>query len=371
MKIVADSHIPYVKNYFSQYGELVLKSGRHITHEDVKDADILLVRSITHVDATLLKNSTVKFVGSVTAGADHLDTHFLDEADIAWSRAHGFNAPPVADYVVSVIAALQSKHLMPKTNLKAAVIGVGHVGTRVAAYLQALGMDVILCDPLRAEAESDFHSVALDDINNVDLITLHVPLTKSGQFPTHHFINSDFLRRQQAECIMINTSRGAIIDSNALLQHGEHLLWCLDVWEHEPHISEAVLERAIIATPHIAGYSAQSKMRGIDMIYHAACEKNMIQPQSIEPVLSAQHTLAFRERKYDWQSVVLGIFNPLILTSMMRMKISAAEDKGHAFDEMRNQFNYRQEFASTLVEGVQLDEQDAGIVTALGISVAR
>jgi erythronate-4-phosphate dehydrogenase len=171
MKIIADSHIPFIQDYFGGYGELVLKPGRSISQADVRDADILLVRSITHVNENLLAASQVKFVGSVTAGGDHLDTKWLDEAGIIWSVAKGFNSPPVADYVVSTIAALQQQGRLVQKNLKAAVIGVGSAGRLVVDRMKSLNIDVTLCDPVRAQTESDFVSIALDDIADMDIIS--------------------------------------------------------------------------------------------------------------------------------------------------------------------------------------------------------
>jgi erythronate-4-phosphate dehydrogenase len=368
MKIVADSHIPFVKEYFSAYGELILKGGRTISHDDVKDADILLVRSVTHVDEKLLAKSRVKFVGSVTAGADHLDTKWLDEVGIAFSVAKGFNAPPVADYVVSVIAALQRKHLLTSGG-KAAVIGVGSVGRLVVERLTRLGMQVVLCDPLRRESEHDFISMPLDDLGDIDLISLHVPLAKTGSYPTYHFIDKHFLQRQKPGSILLNASRGSVINSKELLQHGMHLHWCFDVWEHEPKIDKAILAQALIATPHIAGYSVQSKIRGIDMIYHIACKQNIIQAQPRTPLTMLTQELAFAGAEHHWQDMVLGVFNPLVMTAMMKTLLLPAEDYGHVFDDMRNQFNYRHEFAYTRIAGVDVSRDEAAWLQALGLSL--
>lgn len=367
MKIVADAHIPFVEDYFGVYGELVLKPGRAIQAADVKDADMLLVRSITQVDRRLLAKSRVSFVGSVTAGADHLETDWLDEAGIAWSVAAGFNAPPVADYVVSVVAALQRKGMLLKKRPKAAVVGVGNVGRLVVERLRWLGFDVLLCDPVRADQEPVFSSCPLPELADLDLISLHVPLTKSGAHPTYHIINEDFLKRQKLGCVLLNASRGAVVDSEALMRYGEHLHWCLDVFEHEPSISKLVLEQAFLATPHIAGYSVQSKIRGIDMIYRIACDKNIITPQTVIPVAMPAQTLAFAGDKHHWQDVVLGVFNPLVMTAMMRAKLLPAENVGPVFDEMRNQFNYRHEFAYTRLSGLVLSGDDAALIKKLGM----
>lgn len=367
MKIVADSHIPFVHDYFGTYGDLILVPGRAMTHAHVKDADILLVRSITHVDEKLLANTNVKFVGSVTAGADHLDTKWLEKAGIPFSVAAGFNAPPVADYVVSVIAALESKDKTKRK--KAAVIGVGNVGRLVAEKLKLLNFDVILCDPIRADQEENFISTPLNEIADVDLISLHVPLIKQGKYSTLHFIDKDFLSRQKTGCILLNASRGAIIHFSELMQHGRHLRWCFDVWEHEPKIDKTILEQALIATPHIAGYSVQSKIRGINMIYRIACQKKIIAAQSISPVFMQDQTLQFSLNDYRWYDILLGVFNPLVMTAMMRTILLPAVDYGPLFDEMRNQFNYRYEFAYTKIVNANIPGQDAELLTTLGLTL--
>lgn len=369
MKIVADINIPYVSEFFSPYGELILKSGRTITSDDVKDADILLVRSITPVGPALLQDSKVKFVGSVTAGKDHLDVQWLEQAGIAWSSAGGFNAPPVGDYVVSAVAALQRRQLLSTNAPKAAIIGVGNVGKIVVERLKSLGFKLILCDPIRASQEADFFSTPLEDIADVDLVSIHVPLTKHVEHATHHFINESFLKRQKPGCVLLNASRGAVIDSKQLLAHGGHLRWCFDVWEHEPHINKAVLEQSTIATPHIAGYSVQSRIRGIDSIYRAACDKNIIQQQTIKALAMPNQTLAFAGRNLHWQDIILGVNNLLIITSMMRTLILPAEEYGHLFDDLRHQFNYRYEFAFTKLMTEAILPEDREVLDTLGLEV--
>lgn len=362
MKIVADAQIPFISEYFQSYGELVLKDGRTLTNQDVKDADILLVRSVTRVNKELLDHTTVKFVGSMTAGADHLDTHWLEDHGIQWTIATGFNAPPVADYVVCVIAALQTKGLLASENIRTAVVGLGNVGALVAKQFNRLGFHVILNDPLRAEKENDFISTPFEDLTDLDLISLHVPLTRSGKYPTEHFIEEVFLKRQKPGCILLNTSRGAIINSQHLLQSGQHLKWCLDVWENEPDISKDLLKQAFIATPHIAGYSAQARIRGMDIIYRFACEKNIIPPKQITPLQMPYHEYLFNA--HHWQEVVLGILNPLTITQTMRASLLNNEKD---FDCMRLPFHSRNEFSYTKLNGKGLTKEDVRILQALDL----
>lgn len=369
MRIVADAHIPYLKEFFAEENELILKPGRAITHEDTQQADILLVRSITQVNAQLLASSKVKFVGSVTAGADHLDTAWLTQAGIDYSIAQGFNAPPVADYVLSVIAHLMKNHLLPETEFKAAVVGVGNVGRLVVERLELFPCRIFLSDPLRAAKETNFTSIPINDLTDLDLISFHVPLVRNGDYPTYHFIDQDFLQRQKPGCVLINASRGAIIDTQALLQYGKHLRWCLDVWENEPHIDPAVLTNACIATPHIAGYSRQSKIRGIDMIYRIACAKGLLTPKRSPTLTMPQQTLKFANHVERWEDILFGIFNPALLTNVMRSQLLEATHLGQVFDEMRNQFNYRDEFAYTTVEAAGLSHKARVFLERLGVSI--
>ena len=365
MKIIADAHIPFVKEYFAKCGELELIPGREINAKHVKGADILLVRTVTQVDKKLLQHSKVKFVGSVTAGADHLDTAWLDKAGIAWQVATGFNAPPVADYVVSVVAALQKKQMLRHEKQRAAVIGVGSVGRLVAERLQWLGFEVLCVDPFRAKNEKDFSSITLEEIADVDLVSLHVPLTKDGEHPTYHFISEDFLSKQKSGCVLLNASRGKVIDFKALEQHGTHLRWCFDVWENEPHVDNYFLEHALIATPHIAGYSAQSKVRGVDMIYRALCERNLIQPNDPPSIYMPRQQLTFADGQLCWRDIVLGIFNPIIMTTLMQTNLLPIVDDGSVFDAMRREFTYRHEFAFTDIAGTHLSAHDQALLDKL------
>lgn len=367
MKIVADADIPFIESYFPEPIELHLKPGRAISAADVATADILLVRSVTPVNPSLLEHSNVRFVGSVTAGADHLDTVWLEQAGIEWCTAAGFNAPPVADYVISTIAALQRKQLLP-FHPRVAVIGVGHVGQLVATRLQALPAQVILTDPYRAN-EVGFTNTALTDISDVDLITFHVPLTKTGAYPTYHFIDRAFLKCQKPGCVLVNTSRGSIIRTEELILHGTHLTWCLDVWEHEPTPNQTLLERALIATPHIAGYSIQSKHRGIDIIYQTLCQKGLLSSSAPAAPAMPTQTLTYAGANHHWQDIVLGVFNPLIMTAMLRHTFHSSPNHAQAFDTLRQQFNYRHEFASTNIIAADLAGNDLQFLQRLGFKV--
>jgi erythronate-4-phosphate dehydrogenase len=366
MKIVADQDIPFISHYFGGLGEISLKLGRTLTREDVLTADILLVRSVTLVNQALLDKTKVKFVGSVVSGMDHLDTIWLDQAGIRWSSAAGCNATAVAEYVVTVIAALQKSGLLSQKKCRAAVIGAGKIGSQVVEKLKILGFEVVQCDPLRAIQEENFASTPIEELAELDFISLHTPLTQAGPYPTYHLIEKKFLQRQKKDCVLLNTSRGAVINGDALIQYGQHLIKCLDVWEYEPKINEEVLLAATLASPHIAGHSIQSKYRGIDRIYGAAIQQGIIPAQQVPSVPFPTAKMTFSNKKIDWREAVLAIYNPGEITQ--RMKQAFLEEGSGVFDELRKRFIRGHEFQFVKISQLTLTPADRKLLAALSLS---
>ena len=270
VKIVADDQIPFVPELFSSLGTCIQKPGVAIHWSDVQDADILLTRTITPVNAELLDNTSVRWVGSATAGYDHLDTSWLEAAGIAWAYAPGANATTVAHYVEGCVSYLMSQKLL-SPHARAGVIGVGRVGTKVVEKLQHHKFHVVSNDPPRAAQEKDFVSTPLTEFDSLDLICVHTPLTTTGPFSTYHLLDTAFLKRLKPGCVLLNAGRGAVIDHHALLFTNQIIL-CLDVWENEPQIHLDLLKKAVIATPHIAGYSRAAKFRATLMLYEQATQ---------------------------------------------------------------------------------------------------
>ncbi len=361
MKIVADEDIPLIKYYF---GDTVLKPGREITQKDLIDADILLVRAVTPVNQALLEGTKVKFVGTTTTGIDHLDTEFLDHAGILYASAFSCNADAVAEYVICTIARLQTLGFLTGKKPRAAVIGVGNTGRRVVQKLKLLGFNVVVCDPPRAMLDENFISCPLDEIHDVDLVTLHTPLTKEGLYPTYHLINKDFLTRQKKQCILMNTSRGSVISSSDLKLYGEHLVWCLDVWENEPEIDVEIMARALLATPHIAGYTVESKYRAVAMVYDAAYKLNLLKNAHIPLFKMPKTKFSFENKTVDWREVVLKVYDPASTTKLMKSKMI----DGNAFDVLRKNFQERHEFGYIELRDLNLKNEDQRIIQALFIS---
>jgi erythronate-4-phosphate dehydrogenase len=276
----------------------------------------------------------VRYVGSATAGIDHLDTAYLTEAGIQWHCAKGANARAVVNYVQACLSALQIAHKLPE-NPRMGIIGVGEVGSRLALYLQKHSSQLLLNDPLRAAHENHFTSNALEEFSDLDLISLHTPLTKTGEFPSHRLINDTFLKRLKASCVLINTARGGVIDESALLRLKQLPTLCFDVWENEPHINLDLMQRCFIATPHIAGYSFAAKTRATHMLYQSF-QKIFAWPELTHLKNPGNSTLLTHTE-------ILQHYDPRHDTNSMREAL-LNHAKENSFENLRRDYALRQEF---------------------------
>ena len=360
MLIVADENIPFIREAFNTLGDVRVAHGRQITPELVRDAEMLLVRSITPVNEALLAGSRVRFVGTATIGTDHVDLAWLKKADIAFSAAPGSNANSVGEYMVAALLTLAQRQGKPLAGRSIGIVGVGNVGQRVEAKCRALGMRVLLNDPPLARRTGDPKYRPLDELFDCDFITLHVPLDKGGQDPTHHLADDRFLRRMRRDAVLCNASRGAVHDTSALLAalDEERLAGVvLDVWEGEPNISLELLKRAALGTPHIAGYSYDGKVNGTAMIYAAACQSLGVAPRwdrgahMPAPEVPELSLEAGRRPDEDvLREAVLKLY-PIERDDAALRRIAQAppEKRGAHFDKLRKDYPVRREFAHTLV----------------------
>lgn len=273
MHIVADENIPLLDEFMSGFGRITRLPGREIDSDSVRNADVLLVRSVTLVSAPMLAKSPVRFVGTCTIGTDHLDLRGLARAGICVASAPGCNARGVVEYVLGCLLTFSERTGIPWHRQVVGIVGAGQVGGRLADTLARLGVECLLCDPPQAKHETGY--VDLETlIERADVISCHVPLTDSGQYPTHHLFNARRLARLRPGAWLINSSRGPVIDNEALtalLRTRTDLQVALDVWEHEPLVDPALAALCTLATPHIAGYSLDGKLRGTEQIYQALC----------------------------------------------------------------------------------------------------
>lgn len=266
MKIVCDNKIPFLRGVFEPYAEVLYLPGKQTCAEVVKDADALITRTRTACNETLLKDSTVKAIASATIGYDHIDTQWCERVGIFWSNAPGCNSWSVKQYIASVLCVLARKHALCLNELTLGVVGVGNVGSKVAEIAELLGMKVLLNDPPRARKEGQDGFVSLDElVDKADIISLHVPLNKNGEDATFHLFDSKRIAMLRSDQMLINSSRGPVVDNQALkaaLKQKAIRAAVLDVWEGEPEIDTELLSLLDIATPHIAGYSADGKANG-------------------------------------------------------------------------------------------------------------
>ncbi len=287
LRILADANIPCVEESFGAFGPVRTKPGREIGPSDVEAADVLLVRSVTPVGPRLLGETELRFVGSATIGTDHVDQAYLRGRGIPFAHAPGSNADSVADYVVAALLRLARRRRVPLRGRTVGVVGCGNIGGRLARRLPALGLRVLKNDPPRARAaEAEGRSHPFVSLNTVldaaDIVTFHVPLTNEGPDPTHHLGDAAFLSHLRDGAWLLNTSRGSVVDGEALLAartQGPVAAAVLDVWEHEPAPSPALVQAVDIATPHIAGYAYDGKVRGTEMLYRALCSEIGVTPE--------------------------------------------------------------------------------------------
>jgi erythronate-4-phosphate dehydrogenase len=269
MIIALDQAIPYWEDAFSEIGDIRPFPAKELKPENIREADALIVRTVTPVNASLLDGSSVRFVAAASAGIDHIDQDYLNRHGIHFCFAAGCNADAASDYVITALHAIASRKKWDLRGKSLAVIGVGNVGSRVVKKACALGMEVLLCDPPLGDLTGNPDYLSFDDVLSADILSFHVPLASGGPYPTWHMIDGAVLDRFSPMQFLINCARGAIVDTHelktALLDHriGGAVL---DVWEGEPQIDYGLLELIDIGTPHIAGSGLEGKIKATEMV---------------------------------------------------------------------------------------------------------
>ncbi len=355
MLICADAKIPRVESSFSQFGQVRLFDSRELQPAFVRDADILLVRSETKVGHELLTGSRVRFVASATAGIDHVDTAYLAEQGIVFASAPGANSRSVAEYVLAALLEIAHRQNISLQSKCIGVVGVGAVGSKVVRICQALGMRVLQNDPPQERLSGGAQFRPFEELYQADLLTLHVPLTFTGADATCHLIDETCLRQLSPSCILLNTSRGGVVDGSSLKQAlKEHRLRAaiLDVWENEPKVDPELIQMSEIATPHIAGYSYDGKVRATAMIHAAACNflgvsaeiSSDMEPARAVPALQAQ---ARHNLQQLLRELVRNFYD--IESDDHSLRTAAAQPASLAsrFAELRQKYGVRREFSTT------------------------
>jgi len=375
MKIIADENIPFVKECFSSAGDVVTLGGRKITSEFLKDADALLVRSITKVDKNLLSGSCVKFVATATIGFEHIDVDYLAERKIGFASAPGSNANSVTEYVVSALVNLADKYNFDISGKSIGIVGVGNVGSRLEKKARALGMKVVLNDPPLKRQTGDEKYRPMEEILGCDIVTLHVPLTYEGEDKTYHMADEKFFKALKKGAIFFNSCRGWVHDTAALenaISSRKIMACVLDVWEKEPNIDVELVKMADYGTPHVAGYSYDGKIAGMIMIYNAFCNHFGIKPRfgikDFLPPPQVERIVINEGEINPLFSAVNMLYDIKIDDAQFRQIINETADKrGVYFDNMRKNYYCRREFQNTKIR--IKDEKIKTIFVGLGFKV--
>jgi erythronate-4-phosphate dehydrogenase len=379
LRIVVDENVPLAQEAFGGLGAVRLVPGREMDARTVADADALVVRSVTRVDERLLAASPVRFVGTATIGTDHVDLAYLARRGIAFAYAPGSNARSVAEYVAAALLELEAERPNGWSGATLGVVGVGNVGSRVVAVARALGFTVLACDPPRAEAQGPGDFVPLERVlDEADVVTLHVPLERDGRHATHHLLDAARLDRAKAGAVVVNTSRGGVVDDGALRAAcaAGRLVAVLDVWEREPEPPPDLMEVVRLATPHVAGYSLDGKLAGTRMIaealqrFAAAGElpaPALYAPPAADPILkiagdgrvavrdAVRGAYAIREDDRRLREALAGI---------------AGGARAAAFDGLRRDYPVRREFPCYRASGPALGPEARATLAELGFVVA-
>ncbi|PTQ88182.1 4-phosphoerythronate dehydrogenase [Agitococcus lubricus] len=380
MRIIADENMALVHHFFGHLGQLECVSGRHLHPEQVRDADILLVRSVTTVNKALLDQSRVRFVGSATIGADHLDMQWLNEQGITVSTAPGCNARSVVDYVLTALIHLANQYQFDLTQRVLGIVGLGNVGYLLAKTAQQMGLRVLGCDPL--VTRTDIEQLPLNELlEQADIVSLHTPLTKTGTYPTYHLLNAQNLQNLKKQSILINTGRGAAIDNRALLDfltHRPNYLQAvvLDVWEHEPLPNADLMPLTTIATPHIAGYSLEGKWQGTAFIYQALCQFLQREPQyRLADFLPPNRQLqSIQETGQLWPDLhqVLAQVYPIVNDdTALRQTLGLIDsERALAFDQLRKHYWQRRDLTAYDASHTLYSSKLQTMLVAMGLKTA-
>nr|MBF0684480.1 4-phosphoerythronate dehydrogenase PdxB [Pseudomonas sp.] len=364
--------------FFGELGSIRRMHGRTISKAALGESEALLVRSVTRVDRELLEGSNVRFVGTCTIGTDHLDLDYFEEAGITWASAPGCNARGVVDYVLGSLLALAEGDAVELADRRFGVVGAGQVGGRLVEVLRGLGWNVRVCDPPRQAREAG-EFVSLDEIiEECDVISLHTPLTLEGEDRTFHLLDETRLQQLRPGSWLINASRGAVVDNATLREQlalRPDIQAVLDVWEGEPQVDVGLAELCWIATPHIAGYSLDGKLRGTAQIYQAFCASKGIEPRvELADLMPAAplRGLSFSASAMPSETLATicrAVYDPRRDDAAFRRSLAGDENqRSVAFDQLRKHYPPRRE-----IDGLEIDAagqaQLEQIVRALGCSL--
>ena len=375
IRIIADDKIPFLKGVLEPYAKVIYLPGNQIKRNSISGTDALLIRTRTRCNTELLSGTPVKFIGTATIGFEHIDTDFCEKNDIKWTNAPGCNSSSVQQYLAAALLRISAEPGFSLKDKTLGIIGVGNVGSKVQNLANALGMNVILNDPPRARKERKKIFASLEHLlNESDIITIHVPLNMDGQDKTFHLFNSETFSKIKKGCWFINSSRGEVVETEALKDAlgGERLAGgVIDVWEREPEIDIPLMHMTFLATPHIAGYSADGKANGTSMIVNDLCESFDIPlgdwypteiPAPPEPVLTIDCNGKSNEEIL--RRAVFHTYN--IVEDDVRLRFDPSR-----FEKERENYPVRREFPCFTIDLKDGNEEITKLLKSLGFKVAK
>ena len=346
MKIVVDDKIPFIREAISQIStDVIYKPGIAISPDDIHDADALIIRTRTRCDETLLKGSKVSFIATATIGYDHLDIEYLKRAHITWTNCPGCNANSVGQYIHSCLLLLEKEKGYDLSKTTVGLVGVGHVGHAVIEAIRPLGVQILLNDPPQKEAlrkagkPHEFFLKMEELQEKCDIISFHTPLITKGLYPTFHLANKTFFNALKKQPIIINTSRGTVMDNTDVLQALKDDIIrdaIIDTWENEPNINQELLNLIYIGTPHIAGYSADGKANATRMALTALCNHFHL-PVTFQIRVPQLPEEELPEPNLTETERALVLYNPH--TDSLKLKSHPT-----MFEELRGNYPLRREF---------------------------
>ncbi len=375
LKIIADENVIFAEECFGSIGEVKLLPGREIKNNHIKDADVLIVRSVTAVNAHLLESTKIKFVGTTTIGEDHIDKEYLTKNKIGYSNSKGCNSQAVSEYFFTALTYLLKKKNFNLSRKTIGIIGFGNIGSKIAAISKAIGLDVIKNDPplQRMLGTNDFRT--FEEALSADIITFNVPLIKGGMDNTYHMLNITNINKVNPEAILVNTSRGSVLQTTALKElksRAKNINFILDVWENEPHIDLELLRISNIATPHIAGYSYEGKINGTIIVYNALCKFFGLQANWQPPKIDIKDNLIKLNETDDLENSLFKIFSKNYSVEEDDKKLRKILNmppagKGRYFDNLRKNYPLRFELKNYILKG-ELTESLNKVAKLLGLN---
>lgn len=349
INVLADQYLYNLQDYIPEGINLKRYDPAKGLPQDLTNIHALLIRTVNRINEETLSEipPTLEFVGTASAGSDHVDIAYLNENDITFSNAAGCNARSVAEYIGVALLLWSEENRADLSDLTVGIVGVGNVGTRVAQLLDKLDLSYLTYDPPREIREPDFKSNSKEDILKCDILTFHTPLTQKGQFPTYHWLDKEKLRNQKFKLIL-NTARGGVIDEEALLKAkakdniGSIII---DTWENEPDLNLATAEQAFIKTPHIAGYSEQAKNNATEIVINAMLGHFDL-PQAEKPAKKDRRIMKKDIAGFESLSSLLTELHPIRMYEAKLEKIikQNPDKRGKLFNKLRAEYPFRQEF---------------------------